>query len=47
MDSRSIVEAREQFDALTERVAAGEALTITKGGKAVAELRPVLMPEIT
>ncbi|MGH8428811.1 MAG: type II toxin-antitoxin system Phd/YefM family antitoxin [Solimonas sp.] len=40
-----VYEAKTHFAALLERVQRGERITITKRGKAVAELRPAASPD--
>jgi prevent-host-death family protein len=39
--SMSIAEAKSQFSAVVERAAAGEEITITRHGKAVAKVVPL------
>lgn len=47
MKEVSIRELRNHGGEVVDRVAAGERLTVTRGGKPVAELRPVASPTLT
>lgn len=42
----TIRELRNRGGAVVDRVAAGEAVTVTRAGKPVAELRPVAEPPV-
>jgi len=47
MSEVSIRELRNHAGKVVDRVARGERITITRAGKAVAELRPVSRPPLT